>query len=116
MFRTSSGSALDPNNILRDQLQPAFKRAGVECWAGWHAFRRGVATNLHGMGASDKDIQGVLRHSNVSVTQTCYIKTANQDSARAVSLLDEQASKLMDAVMFPVCALKSEKPGPLRLQ
>ena len=28
-------------------------------------FRRGLATNLHQLGVADKDIQAILRHSNV---------------------------------------------------
>src|ERR1019366_5492280 len=47
MFRTSSGSALDPNNVLRDKMQPAFKRMGITFWEGWHGLRRGLASNLH---------------------------------------------------------------------
>jgi integrase len=44
-------------------------------WRGWHAFRRGLATNLHAMGIDDKTIQAILRHENVATTQQAYIKT-----------------------------------------
>jgi len=37
-------------------------------WHGWHAFRRGLATNLHGLGVEDKTMQRILRHSNVALT------------------------------------------------
>jgi integrase len=40
-------------------------------------FRRGLATNLHRLRVSDKTIQRILRHSNVAVTQGCYIKTVD---------------------------------------
>lgn len=108
MFRTSNGSALDPNNLLRDKMQLAFKRAGVTFWEGWHGLRRGLASNLHRLGVQDMVIQRILRHSNVSVTQACYTKTANQDSVRALALLD--------AVLCPTCALESAKPHTLQLQ
>ena len=52
--------------------------------------------------------QRILRHSNVSVTKACYIKTANQDSVRALESLD--------AVLCPTCALESAKPQTLQLQ
>jgi hypothetical protein len=39
------------------------------CWRGWHAFRRGLATTLHQLGTSDKEIQGIVRHRNVAITQ-----------------------------------------------
>jgi hypothetical protein len=43
----------------------------------WHAFRRGLATNLHRLGVQDEITQRTLRHSNVGVTQRCYIKTVD---------------------------------------
>ena len=51
---------------------------------GWHAFRRGLATNLHRLGVTDKTIQRILRHANVAVTQNCYIKTLDADAAAAM--------------------------------
>ena len=53
----------------------------------WHAFRRGLATNLHQLGVQDKVIQRILRHSNVAVTQACYLKTADADVQRAMEQL-----------------------------
>jgi hypothetical protein len=37
-------------------------------WQGWHAFRRGLATNLHKPGVFDKVIQQILRHAKVTIT------------------------------------------------
>ena len=58
-------------------------------WAGselgWHAFRRGLATNLHDLGVDDKTIQAILRHSNVSVTQKCYIKSLPKQTKAAMN-------------------------------
>jgi len=97
---------MDPNNALRRVILPAL---GVcaECskpesehdvnvdhkyvrntvlpeWHGWHAFRRGLATNLHRLGVAAETIQAILRHSNVAVTQACYIKTASEDAKAAM--------------------------------
>ena len=41
-------------------------------WWGWHAFRRGLATNLHRLGVPDKTIQAILRHANISTTLNNY--------------------------------------------
>jgi integrase len=108
IFRTVNGTPIDPNNLLRDRMQPAFRKAGISFWSGWHGLRRGLASNLHRLGVQDMVIQRILRHSNVSVTQACYIKTANQDSVRALESLD--------AVLCPTCALESAKPQTLQLQ
>jgi integrase len=65
----------DRNNVLPE-------------WHGWHAFRRGLATNLHQMGVDDLTIQAILRHSNVTVTQKCYIKTASKETQEAMQKVE----------------------------
>jgi integrase len=57
-------------------------------WHGWHAFRRGLATNLHDLGVPDKTIQAILRHANVQVTQNSYIKTLDAQSIAAMKQLE----------------------------
>jgi len=61
-------------------------------WRGWHAFRRGVATNLNRLGVPDKIIQRVLRHSDVAVTQAAYIKPEDSDSKAAMEKLESALS------------------------
>lgn len=39
---------MSPNNILRDQIVPALEKADI-AWHGYHAFRRGLATNLRAL-------------------------------------------------------------------
>jgi integrase len=76
--------------LARDVIRPAFLKAKVD-WHGWHAFRRGLATNLHRLGVPDKIIQAILRHSNVAVTQGCYIKTVGADAEEAMLSLNQAA-------------------------
>ena len=57
-------------------------------WHGWHAFRRGLATNLHRLGVGDKTIQAILRHANVMTTMDIYVKTVSADSTAAMKLLE----------------------------
>jgi integrase len=59
-------------------------------WHGWHAFRRGLATNLHAMGIADKEIQGILRHSNVGLTMNVYVKTVSESQTAAMDTLSEK--------------------------
>jgi integrase len=59
-------------------------------WRGWHAFRRGLATNLHALGIPDKEIQAILRHSNIAVTQSCYIKALTESQVSAMDLVGEE--------------------------
>jgi hypothetical protein len=48
--------------LARDVVRQALAKANL-CWHGWHAFRRGLATNLHWLGVSDKVILQILRHA-----------------------------------------------------
>jgi integrase len=75
MFPNTIGGAVDLDNLADRVIKPVFKANGLK-WKGWHASRRGLATNLHGLGVPDKVIQAILRHEDVSTTQRSYIKTA----------------------------------------
>lgn len=59
-------------------------------WHGWHAARRGLASNLNRLGVDDSVIQRILRHSNVNVTQTYYIKSTGDDVREAMGKLEEK--------------------------
>jgi integrase len=60
---------------------------GLE-WHGWHAFRRGLATNLYRLGIPDKTIQAILRHSNLSTTMNLYVKSVGADAVAAMNALE----------------------------
>jgi len=87
VFPNSVGKPMCMARLARDVIRPAFLKAGIP-WHGWHAFRRGLATNLHHLGVPDKTIQAILRHSNVAVTQACYIKTISADAVEAMLSLE----------------------------
>jgi integrase len=87
MFPTPAGKPINLDALAADVIVPLITKAGV-WWHVWHAFRRGLATNLHQLGVSDKTIQRILRHANVGVTQSCYIKTADFEVAEAMQQLE----------------------------
>jgi len=109
VFATMKRTAVILNNVLNRQIlsvlnacadcnklpnehgkeKHEYKRiAGRTKWHGWHAFRRGLATNLHDLGVPDKTIQAILRHANVAVTQNSYIKTLESQSIAAMRQLE----------------------------
>ena len=55
---------------------------------GFHAARRGLASNLYSLGVADIVIQNILRHSDVSVTHRCYIKPLDDSTKNAMSKLE----------------------------
>jgi integrase len=87
MFQSPGGKPLNLDALTTDVIRPALKGQGLH-WHGWHAFRRGLATNLHRLSVQDEIIQRILRHSNVGVTQKCYIKTVDADVVAAMRSLE----------------------------
>ena len=73
-------------NLARRIIVPALRAAGVE-WSGWHAFRRGLATNLYAIGTKENVIQDILRHADVKVTRSFYIKPTTANSQPAMQKL-----------------------------
>lgn len=90
IFPNSVGKPASLARIAHDAIRPTLEKVNL-AWHGWHAFRRGLATNLHRLGVADKVIQAILRHSNVAVTQACYIKTAGADAIEAMRFLEDAA-------------------------
>jgi integrase len=97
MFHTTAGGPLDLDALAYDVIRPALQAQGLQ-WHGWHAFRRGLATNLHRLGVQDETIQRILRHSNVSVTQDCYIKTPDAAVVEAMRSLENAPSMHLGSV------------------
>ncbi len=87
IFTGPEGMPINLDALVADVIRPALDKAAL-FWHGWHAFRRGLATNLHRLGVSDKTIQRILRHANVAVTQAAYIKTVDADVAAAMRSLE----------------------------
>ena len=80
-------TALNLDELAMDVIRPTLSAHGIT-WHGWHAFRRGLATNLKQLGVDDLTIQAILRHSDVSVTRRAYIKTVPTDSDDAMNALE----------------------------
>jgi integrase len=84
IFESDSGSPLDLDNVARRIIVPALRETDVR-WHGWHGMRRGLATILHSRGVPDKEIQTILRHGNISVTQKCYVRSVPENVRAAMS-------------------------------
>jgi integrase len=88
MFLSPNGKPLNFDNLAGRVLRPRLKEAGLS-WHGWHAFRRGLATNLNRLGVADKTIQSILRHADISTTMNLYVKSIPADAVAAMRSLDE---------------------------
>jgi integrase len=92
IFETFRGDPGDIESTVDKVIRPALAMANMP-WYDLHAFRRGLATNLHSLGIRDIVIQAILRHSNVSVTRASYIKNDGVDprSLAAMEVLESAA-------------------------
>ena len=118
IFANSLGKPLCMNNVLKRAILPALDRC--ECcrkakaehskadhpfkrdarypeWHGWHAARRGLGSNLYRLGVPEIVIQRVLRHANVSTTNTYYIKSAAGDVRNAMATLEQHIPSGIEA-------------------
>ncbi len=118
IFANSLGKPLCMNNVLKRGILPAldrcehcrqskaghgkadhpFKRdARYPEWHGWHAARRGLGSNLYRLGVPEIVIQRILRHTNVSTTNTYYIKSAAGDVRNAMATLEQHIPSGIEA-------------------
>jgi len=113
IFQAGNGKPLNLDNLARRVIIPAIEKC-MKCrqseaghkteghmfeldktlqWQGWHAFRRGLATNLHGLRVDDKTIQAILRHSNIGLTMNVYVKSVKASGINAMDLLGAELRK-----------------------
>jgi integrase len=86
IFSGGTGKPLVLMNVTRREIIPTLSDAKIE-WHGWHAFRRGLASNLNALGVDDSVIQKILRHAAVATTQRHYIKTTSKETQSAMEKL-----------------------------
>jgi len=86
LFPNSLGGPIDLSNLADRLIKPALRKAGLK-WHGWHAYRRGLASNLKGLGVDDLVIQQILRHGDVHTTRKSYIKVRNEEVEDAMRRL-----------------------------
>lgn len=90
-------SPLSPQNVLRDVIAPALEKAKIE-WHGFHAFRRGLPTNLRALGVDDLTIEEILRHGDVSVTRASCMKGVDEKSVEAMDRLETELARIRKPV------------------
>lgn len=93
IFVNGRGNPISLDALYWRQIRDILKKAGLQ-WKGWHGFRRGLASNLNRLGVDDSVVQAILRHSNVAVTQRCYIKTTSQDAIAAMPRLSSHVAEI----------------------
>jgi integrase len=88
IFAGPKGAPLNLANLVRRVIKESLKDSGVE-WQGWHAFRRGLATNLYRLGVPERTIQAIMRHANIATTLAFYVKPVSSDSHAAMAKMEK---------------------------
>jgi integrase len=109
IFRNPLGNPLNLDALVSEVIRPAIEAEKIP-WYGWHAFRRGLATNLHRLGVSDKVIQQILRHANVTTTINIYVKMVTRDAEEAMKRLESNCSLVVPQTV-PQLQFESPKLG-----
>ena len=100
VFVSGNGSPLHLDNLARREIRPLLEKAKVK-WHGWHAFRRGLATNLQRLGEPIEVAQLLLRSADFDTVANYYVKGVDEDAKRAMqrleSVCNERAMKAFEA-------------------
>jgi integrase len=105
------GTPLNFHNLETRIIKPALRKSwmmkleangkwvpdpttGIE-WKGFHGFRRGLASNLFGLGVNPKIVAAILRHSDVGTTLAWYISIPEAESREAMEKLESKFSRLL---------------------
>jgi integrase len=82
------GAPLNLANLARRVIIPVITERGVP-WLGWHAFRRGLGTNLSDLGVQPKVTQAILRHSDVRMTLRHYVQELDGATRDALAKFED---------------------------
>jgi integrase len=92
IFASKKGTAIHYKNWLDRTLLPAAAEAGLGR-IGYHMFRRGIATEAHDAGITDKNIQSQLRHSSPEITRAVYMQTIPEAQKKAINRMEKLTTK-----------------------
>jgi integrase len=96
VFHSGDGLPICVDRLGRRVIRRALQAIRLP-WYGWHAFRRGLASNLYEIGAQDKVVQRILRHSKPHVTRERYIKVFDRTVLEAVEKVQARIEELRQA-------------------
>jgi integrase len=93
IFHSGDGLPVCVNKVGRRVIRRALEAIPLP-WYGWHAFRRGLASNLYELGAQDIVVQRILRHSKPHVTRERFIKVFDRTVLDAVDKVQTRIEEL----------------------
>ena len=89
VFRSRTGTPINPGNALRRYLHPATEAVGVRI-GGFHDFRHTLYRTLRREGVKPRVISDVLGHEGVNVGATVYDRANRSDLRDALGVMSKQ--------------------------
>jgi len=86
------------DTVLKRDIQPAAKRAGISKRIGWHTFRHTYSTLLKANGEDIKVVQELLRHANSKITMDTYTQELSPAKRQA-------QNKVANMILLPKMAV-----------
>lgn len=78
IFRNASGNPLSIDRLTYSVVRPALKTANIP-WYGWHAFRRGFATNLFHLHVATESSSSYFATRISRPRMNVYVKAIGED-------------------------------------
>ena len=78
VFRSRTGTPVNPGNALKRYVRPLAKELGIRL-GGWHDFRHTLTTTMRRNGVHPKVISSILGHSRVNLAMDTYDRTTTDD-------------------------------------
>jgi integrase len=85
------GKPMRDNNILSRFIKPAARSLGL-AWVNWRCLRTSRATWMVEAGANPKDVQGLMRHSQIQTTLDVYAQFVPDSQRRAIDATSKMAA------------------------
>ena len=79
------------NNVLTRFLKPTARKLGLG-FANWRCLRTSRATWMVEAGANVKDVQGLMRHSQIQTTLDIYAQQVPESQRRAIDVTSKMAA------------------------
>jgi integrase len=95
VFRSRTGTPLNPGNALKRHIRPAAEKLGISL-GGWHDFRHTLSTKLRRSGVHPKVVSDILGHKKVNLAMDVYDRTDMQDFVQPLALVVNE--------LFPSCS------------
>ena len=86
VFRSQTGTPVNPGNALKRHVRPAAEKLGISL-GGWHDFRHTLSTKLRRSGVHPKVVSDILGHKKVNLAMDVYDRADVEDFVQPLAVV-----------------------------